>query len=958
MLEYRNIGKNNVLLIIECKNKHIWVSVLRRGENMDSCSKHFMDMPCIFVKDGIITDVNNLFLELSCFSSKDLKHKPFGFIWNDLLRISVEPDFINGYQEAYLFTRSLEARHINIKTEIQSESNSIIYTFLEKPESRLDNNFLFIENLYLRGATGVAIYSATDLILLKANQVLLNFLDKPYNEAGNSIGRNGTTIISGFKGSMLEKNWHNVIKTGEAFDVKEMTYNGFNRGTTYWNMRVVPISEDGVVKYLIQIVDEITQTVINRKKMEKQAKIIKQQKEELEAIIQNMSDALYVIDKSGKVELMNEEARRRFSPLSMSKLSDFLKYTKYYYLDGSEIPYDEIPALRALKGEKIKNIKAIVKQQDREYVAQITSEPIYDEKGNITRSIVCSHDITDLIQKEKTLREQKEQLEIIIENMSDGLCVIDNRGNFIKTNRAFKAFLGDRFGSNPEAKNVDDTIRYGQLYCDENGKVLVPEELPPLKVLKGERVEKQKILFKDDDRETFVSTFAIPIFDDNGKLLYGILLGHDITDEIENQKLINKQKEELEAVIENFDDAIFIYDKDNNNYMQNKAARDYFPNASFENNNEVYTDTKYYYFDGEEIPSEKMINYKVQKGQIVKDDRIKMVQGDNVRYINVSGRPVYNSDKSIRLSILHSRDITEDVNKERIIGEQQKLLLKGEREKQEALKTSMELKDEFLYLITHEFRTPMAVINSALQAIELMYKGEITEKVGNYLKMIKQNTNRQLRLVNNLLDITRINSGSIKMNMSSFDIVHVVRTIVSSVQLYGQQKRVNLSFNSTLEKKDIFSDEEKLERILLNLLANALKFTPSEKSINVILSERSHRGKSMISISVKDEGIGIPKEKQKVIFERFGQVDSSLSRRAEGTGLGLHLVKLLINALDGEIILRSEVDRGSTFTVLLPAYESTASKEGATGDEMNHELLYSNDKVIESVVIEFSDIYL
>ncbi len=252
----------------------------------------------------------------------------------------------------------------------------------------------------------------------------------------------------------------------------------------------------------------------------------------------------------------------------------------------------------------------------------------------------------------------------------------------------------------------------------------------------------------------------------------------------------------------------------------------------------------------------------------------------------------------------------------------------------------------------------MAVINSALHSIELMNKGEITEKVGNYLKMIKQNTNRQLRLVNNLLDITRINSGSIKMNMSSFDIVHVVRTIVSSVQLYGQQKRVNLSFNSTLEKKDIFSDEEKLERILLNLLANALKFTPSEKSINVILSERSHRGKSMISISVKDEGIGIPKEKQKVIFERFGQVDSSLSRRAEGTGLGLHLVKLLINALDGEIILRSEVDRGSTFTVLLPAYESTASKEGATGDEMNHELLYSNDKVIESVVIEFSDIYL
>jgi signal transduction histidine kinase len=648
-----------------------------------------MDKPYILMKDGIIIDVNNLFLELSCYNSEDLKHKPFGFIWKDLLRISVEPGFTNGYQEAYLFTKSLEARHIDIKTEIQIESNNnIIYTFLEKPQSRLENIFLFIENLYFRGTTGVAIYSIPDLILLKANQVLLNFLDKPYNDANNSIGKNAAAIISGFKGSMLERNWHNVIKTGEVFDVKEMPYKGFKRGTTHWNMRVVPISEDGDVQYLIQTVDEITHTVLNRKKMEKQAEIIKQ---------------------------------------------------------------------------------------------------------------------------------QKEQLEVIIENMTDALCVIDNKGNFLRTNKAFKRILGNRFQSNPEAKNVDDTVRHGQLYCDENGKALLPEELPPLKVLKGERVEKQRVMFKDEGKEIVVNTFATPIFDENGELQYGILLGHDITDVIENKKLISKQKEDLEA--------------------------------------------------------------------------------------------------------------------------------------------SIELKDEFLYLITHEFRTPMAVISSALQVIELMYRSEISEKVGRYLKMIKQNTNRQLRLVNNLLDITRISSGSIKMNMSSFDIVNVVQTIVNSVQLYGQQKQVAISFNSTLEKKDIFSDEEKIERILLNLLSNALKFTQSEKSINVTLSAIEYKDKSMISISVKDEGIGIPEEKQKVIFDRFGQVDSSLSRRAEGTGLGLHLVKLMVNALDGETILRSEVGRGSTFTVLLPVRESIASIEEATSDEMNLKLMSRNDRVIESVVIEFSDIY-
>lgn len=269
----------------------------------------------------------------------------------------------------------------------------------------------------------------------------------------------------------------------------------------------------------------------------------------------------------------------------------------------------------------------------------------------------------------------------------------------------------------------------------------------------------------------------------------------------------------------------------------------------------------------------------------------------------------------------------------------------------------MKSKEEFFYLMTHEFKTPISVINLALQVIDLMYKKEITENVNKYLNTIKQNVNRQLRLVNNLLDIARIDSGHLKMNKSCFSIIHVIEAIVNSVQLYAKQKNVILKFNINLSKKNIYSDEEKLERILLNLLFNALKFTPSGKSIIVTLSTKKYKSGEMISISVQDEGMGIPLDKQKTIFERFGQVDSSLSHQAEGTGLGLHLVKLLVNSLDGEMLLNSTVGEGSIFTALLPSSKSEIYYGKTVSNGTSNQFFSNDNRIIQSTAIEFSDIY-
>jgi signal transduction histidine kinase/PAS domain-containing protein len=283
-----------------------------------------------------------------------------------------------------------------------------------------------------------------------------------------------------------------------------------------------------------------------------------------------------------------------------------------------------------------------------------------------------------------------------------------------------------------------------------------------------------------------------------------------------------------------------------------------------------------------------------------------------------------------------------------ILISQQKTIINTENEKRLALERALEMKDEFLSLISHELRTPINAIYAAIQAISSIYSDKLPSKVNEYIRTIKQNTFRQLRLVNNLLDITRVNSGHIKVNKKNVDIVFLTKAITESAFQYASQKVVYITFTSAIENKIIGIDEQKYERIILNLLSNAIKFTPTGGFIDIKLSLK----KSNICIDVIDNGIGIPPDKVPLIFERFGQVDSSLSRQAEGAGIGLSLVKKFVEALGGKISVKSKVGKGSTFTIQLPSEKVLEDH----GEMQNTNLLDSH--LVLTTNVEFSDIYL
>ena len=259
------------------------------------------------------------------------------------------------------------------------------------------------------------------------------------------------------------------------------------------------------------------------------------------------------------------------------------------------------------------------------------------------------------------------------------------------------------------------------------------------------------------------------------------------------------------------------------------------------------------------------------------------------------------------------------------------------------------LKTEFFSNISHEFKTPLNVILGTLQLCDLHLKSASIppdlHPIIRYKNILKQNCYRLLRLINNLLDITKIDSGYFQIHRCNCDMVSLLKEITLSVADYVQNKKITFTFSSTTEQKEMSCDPDKIERIILNLLSNAIKFTNPGGTISVNFIDYG----TQVEVVVQDTGIGIPEEKQSVIFERFRQVDPLLTRNHEGSGIGLSLVKSLVEMHQGTITLQSEVGKGSIFIINLPVMLLEEQPLYYIPDESR-----SN---VEKIHIEFSDIY-
>lgn len=224
------------------------------------------------------------------------------------------------------------------------------------------------------------------------------------------------------------------------------------------------------------------------------------------------------------------------------------------------------------------------------------------------------------------------------------------------------------------------------------------------------------------------------------------------------------------------------------------------------------------------------------------------------------------------------------------------------------------LKSEFISIVSHELRTPITPIKSTLDMILSGKMGTITETQSNFLNLAKRNVDRLSGIINDLLDLSKIEAGKMEFRFEKCNIFEPVKFVVSSFEHFAQKKNITLQLEAGKEEFKVYGDIGRIEQVVSNLVSNAVKFTNDNGKVSVKISEAIDG----VIVSVTDTGIGIKEEDAPKVFDKFQQIENSLDRKIGGTGLGLPIAKQLVEAHGGEIWFESEFGKGTTFSFTIP----------------------------------------
>ena len=324
---------------------------------------------------------------------------------------------------------------------------------------------------------------------------------------------------------------------------------------------------------------------------------------------------------------------------------------------------------------------------------------------------------------------------------------------------------------------------------------------------------------------------------------------------------------------------------------------------------------------------------KAGMGEFFRTEMDFLGKNNQIITVDFSLKPVKNETGQVLLLIAEARDISDRKRAEEQLQQTNQELARATR-----------LKDEFLANMSHELRTPLNAILGMTEGLQEQVFGTISDRQRKALQTIESSGTHLLELINDILDVSKIVSGQITLDYAPTSITHLCQSSLTFIKQQAHQKRIQIHPKLQQNLPDLFVDERRIRQVLINLLNNAVKFTPEGGSITLEVGRHklidSHAEgsnidlKEFLEIKVIDTGIGIAAEDIQKLFKPFIQIDSALNRQYEGTGLGLALVKQLVELHDGQVGLTSELGVGSCFSILLPyARNMSLSPEALIGNE-------------------------
>jgi PAS domain S-box-containing protein len=369
---------------------------------------------------------------------------------------------------------------------------------------------------------------------------------------------------------------------------------------------------------------------------------------------------------------------------------------------------------------------------------------------------------------------------------------------------------------------------------------------------------------------------------------------------------VNKEKAYIENLVDNAGDAIISTDVEDRILTWNHGAEVIFGYSKEETVGQSLTIL---------LPSHRAgeleeIRDKVRITGVIRNLEVRRIRKDGIIIeASLAVSPIRDKDDNV-IGFLHlARDVTE------------------KKRYEQRLKELDKMKSAFVSNVSHELRTPLTAIKASADNMLDRLIGDLNGKQVGYLTRIKSNSDRLARLINDLLDLSTIEAGKIDLRPTNLPLVTLVKEAAESLRTVAAEKLINLTVMSADPGVIAWADRDKVIQVLMNLIGNALKFTPTGGKVTIAVAKNSA---AWIQISVTDTGPGIPAEEVNKVFGRFYQIGQAGTQKTQGTGLGLAISKALVEMHGGKIWVESEAGKGSTFSFTLPAEQPFQLESPAT----------------------------
>jgi PAS domain S-box-containing protein len=639
----------------------------------------------------------------------------------------------------------------------------------------------------------------------------------------------------------------------------------------------------------------------------------------LAAIVESSEDAILSKNLDGIIQSCNARAEELFGYSAGELVGESVRILVPPDRQSEE---DDILA-RIRRGDRISHFETVRLAKDgRPIDISLSVSPIRDNERRVIAVAKVARDITEQKRVARELEAQREWLRVTLASIGDAVIASDPDGRVTFMNEPAEQITGwttrDATGQS-----------LAQVFHIVNEKTRKRVDNPADVVLRtGSLVglANHTVLIDRNGVERPIADSAAPIRGADGRVLGVVLVFRDVTDERRAEEALAEQREWFETTLESIGDAVIATDVNGHVVFMNAIAEQLTGWRLGEANGRSCTDVFNIVNENSRRTVENPVTRVLAEGAVVglANHTVLIAADGTERPIDDSGAPIRSRDGRIVGVVLVFRDVSDRHRAElerRDAALERERLLDAERAARADAERASRVKDEFVAMVSHELRTPL---NAMLGWTQLMVKPDVgPDVIARGVDVITRNTRLQAQLISDLLDISRIVSGKLRLEIEELEFTSVVGDAIDTIQRDAEARRITITRDLDAAVGLIAGDAARVQQIVWNLLSNAIKFTPEGGQISVQLRKRNGDAE----LTVTDTGVGIRPEFLPHIFDRFEQADQSITRRFGGLGLGLSIVKHLVELHGGSIVAESGgIGQGATFMIVLPSSAGTQAR--------------------------------